>query len=509
MSAAGSYVPTTRWGAGPLPLVIQGGMGVAVSDWRLARAVSSAGQLGVVSGTGIALVMIGRLTKGDPGGHVRRALARFPDQGAVRRVLERYPSAPSATPTYPRPPMWSARPPRELEELTVLASFVEVALAREGHANPVGINLLEKIQLPTMATLYGAMLAGVDVVVMGAGIPYQVPAVLDGLCRHQPVRYRLDVHGAAPDDGEQLLFDPERVFPGISRACLPLRRPAFLPIVSSVVLAKALLRRASGSIEGFVVEAPSAGGHNAPPRGPLQLDGTGQPVYSDKDRAEPGAMAALGLPVWLAGGEDTPERLQQALAQGATGVQVGTAFAFCAESGMDSALRRWVLEAVRSGTGVVRTDPAASPTGYPFKVAQVDCTLASAGVYGSRRRLCDIGMLRQAYRGGDGRLVWRCPAEPEPAFVAKGGDADRTVGAVCLCNALAAAAGFAQTRPDGYLEPAIVTSGDGLPEVARFLTWGADDYHAVDVLRHLLGEQEVEGGLGVGRDEAAAVAVSA
>ncbi len=36
-----------------LPLVIQGGMGVGVSNWRLARAVSSLGQLGVVSGAGV------------------------------------------------------------------------------------------------------------------------------------------------------------------------------------------------------------------------------------------------------------------------------------------------------------------------------------------------------------------------------------------------------------------------------------------------------------------------
>ena len=37
----------------PLPRIIQGGMGVAISDWGLAQAVSRTGQLGVVSGTGI------------------------------------------------------------------------------------------------------------------------------------------------------------------------------------------------------------------------------------------------------------------------------------------------------------------------------------------------------------------------------------------------------------------------------------------------------------------------
>jgi nitronate monooxygenase len=32
-----------------LPIIIQGGMGAGVSDWRLARAVSITGQLGVVT----------------------------------------------------------------------------------------------------------------------------------------------------------------------------------------------------------------------------------------------------------------------------------------------------------------------------------------------------------------------------------------------------------------------------------------------------------------------------
>ncbi len=61
-----------------LPVLIQGGMGVAVSDWRLARAVSEAGHLGVVSGTALDAVMARRLQLGDPGGHIRRALAAFP-----------------------------------------------------------------------------------------------------------------------------------------------------------------------------------------------------------------------------------------------------------------------------------------------------------------------------------------------------------------------------------------------------------------------------------------------
>ena len=65
-------------------------MGVGVSGWRLARAVSLAGQLGVVSGVGLDTVIARRLQLGDQGGHIRRALASFPYRGIVKEVLDRY-----------------------------------------------------------------------------------------------------------------------------------------------------------------------------------------------------------------------------------------------------------------------------------------------------------------------------------------------------------------------------------------------------------------------------------
>ena len=65
-------------------------MGVAVSSWKLANTVSRRGQLGVVSGTGIGIVMVSRLMYGDEGGHVRRALAHFPLQDVAQRLIKKY-----------------------------------------------------------------------------------------------------------------------------------------------------------------------------------------------------------------------------------------------------------------------------------------------------------------------------------------------------------------------------------------------------------------------------------
>jgi len=282
---------------------------------------------------------------GDGDGHVRRALGHFPFQEPVQRVLHDYYIAEAETPSSPYrlPPMWSMNPPRGLVELTVIANFVEVFLAKEGHGNPVGVNLLEKLQMPTMPSLYGAMLAEVDFVIMGAGIPAQVPGILDELQHHGSTGYRLDVLGSEPEDKVRLEFDPRAVFPGVACRVGPLLRPRFLPIVSSVALAKTLVRRATGRIDGFVIEASGAGGHNAPPRGALRLNEEGEPLYGERDVVDLNRMRALGLPFWLAGGYDSEERLQQALEAGAAGIQVGTAFAYCDESGLDEALKNRVL----------------------------------------------------------------------------------------------------------------------------------------------------------------------
>ena len=285
-----------------LPIIIQGGMGVAISNWTLAKAVSQLGQLGVVSGTGISRVVTSRLTDGDLAGHVRRALASFSLPEPVQAILDRYyvPGGKRPDQPYEAISMYSLRPPKFLDQLTAISNFVEVFLAREGHKGVVGINLLEKVQMPNLASLYGAMLAGVDVVLMGAGIPIQIAGILDKLSRHEPVSYRLDALNTSADDDVRIHFDPEAVFPGIARLVGQLKRPRFLPIISSVVLAQALIKRSEGEINGFVIEGPTAGGHNAPPRGALKLNEKGEPIYGDKDVVDLEKMKQIGL-AFLAG----------------------------------------------------------------------------------------------------------------------------------------------------------------------------------------------------------------
>lgn len=475
------------------PRILQGGMGVAVSGWRLARAVSLRGELGVVSGTALDTLLVRRLQDGDVGGHLRRAMESFPLPRVAAETLKRFfrPGGRVEGEPYALLPLYRHTVDLARERLQMLAAFVEVELAKEGHGGRVGINLLTKIQFPNLPLLYGAMLAGVDCVVMGAGIPREIPGALDALARGKPAALRLDVEGATTP--VHVEFDPALHGEGGARE---IPRPDFLAIVSSHSLASMLARKSTGKVNGLVVEGPTAGGHNAPPRGEMVLNGRGEPVYGTRDAVDLRSLGELGLPFWLAGGQGRPRALREALEAGAAGIQVGTLFAFCEESGFAPELKRTVLKRAAAGDIDVHTDPRASPTGFPFKVVTWDGGREPSR---ERRRMCDLGYLRTAFAlagasaeagasaGADTRVGFRCPAESIERYRAAGGDPADTAGRACLCNGLIAAAGMAQPRDQGD-EPPIVTSGDDLVSIARFLG-GRTSYVADDVLDYLRGPE--------------------
>jgi nitronate monooxygenase len=459
-------------------------MGAGVSGWKLARAVSKLGQLGVVSGTALGAILARRLQVDDP--DICRALEQFPIPGVAERLLAKFrvPGGKPADQPFKLTTLPAVNFSRELLELTVAANFVEVFLAKEGHAGLVGINYLEKVQTPTLPSLFGAMLAGVDYVLMGAGVPRAIPGALDGLAEGKAVQLKIDVADLPKGKEVFSAFDP-REFCGGNPPML--KRPHFLAIIASATLAIALARKSSGRVDGFVVEGSTAGGHNAPPRGPLQLTERGEPLYGEADVPDLERIGALGLPYWLAGSYGRPGKLAEAIKLGAAGIQVGTLFAFCEESGITDELKHEVIEQARSGRVEVFTDPSGSPTGFPFKVLQLDGTLSDAQVYGSRDRGCDLGYLRSAYHKPDGTVGYRCPAEAVESYVAKGGNAADTEGRKCLCNGLIATVGLPQVHKDRAPEPPIVTSGDEVAQIAKLITPTKSSYTAADVIAYLLG----------------------
>ncbi len=465
-------------------------MGVGVSNWKLARAVALAGQrlgarvLGVISGTGLPVMLVDRLQSGDR--DAVRALKAF-DPGIAREILDEYvvegPSRANWRCKLPPKPevivTGNEATKARMTKLAVAAAFVEVWLAKEGHSGPIGINLLEKVQLMHLPVLLGAMMAGVDYVLVGAGIPHQVPAVLANYARNEPASYRMDVAGSATK--LLLTLDPRRfVAPGRI-----LRRPKFLLIASHHALAMRLA--ATVEVDGFVMEGPSAGGHNAPARGKTLAE-DGQPIYGDRDIPDLGKVAELGKPFWLAGSYASPGRLAEAKALGATGVQVGSAFALCNESGLREEIKRELRQRIAADVLEIKTSATASPSGFPFQVAQLKGSLSEQCVYESRERVCNMGHLAQAYQKDElegGGIGFRCPGEPIDAFVKKGGIRAETDGKVCLCNGLGAAAGHAHSkRPGG--EPIIVTLGKDLGFYDRLTVERDGSYSAEDVVRTML-----------------------
>ena len=459
-----------------LPKVIQGGMGVAVSNWNLARAVSLSGGMGVVSGTAIDAVLIRRLESGDVDGSVRRALKAFPNQSTAEEILNKYfiEGGKSSDTPYSNAPKLRIETNRHSQDLLIVGSFVEVWLAKEGHTNPVGINFLEKIQMGTAASAFGAMLAGVDYVIMGAGIPRELPRYLTEISQLKGSYITIDVVNG---ESQKIVINPADF---VDVNSVNIKRPMFLAIIINDVLAAYLARDESSRPDGFIIEGPSAGGHNAPPRGKVQFDDDNEPIYGPRDLANLEKMKNYGYPFWLAGGFGGAGRLKDALALGAAGVQVGTLFALSQDSGFTDEIRNQILDSMKDGSFEIHTDMKASPTGFPIKIVSLPGTTAIPEVFAARPKLCDMGYLREPILLKSGSLAYRCPSEPVIPYLKKDGTEEETIGRKCLCNGLFANIGLGQHRRDGYEEAPIVTLGsdvDGCRELLKLYPngWSAKE----------------------------------
>ncbi len=465
----------------PWPRIIQGGMGVGLSNWTLAKAVAMRGELGVVSGTAVDTVMVRRLQNGDLDGTVRRALAHFPSQEIAKRVLDRYFRIEPRTSdeTFMLVPKPSLTPSQEAIEIVVVANFVEVWLAKEGHDGLVGINFLEKIQMATPPAILGAMLAKVDYVLMGAGIPREIPRLIKDFSEGKEGFINVEVIGTDP---VKLTLDPKKV---LGDSLQQLVAPKFLAIVSSDILASYLAKDETTRPDGFVIEGHLAGGHNAPPRG-KKFDENNEPIYNERDEPNLVKMQTLGIPYWLAGAYGSPERVAEAIATGAQGVQVGTLFALCTDSGLTAEIRNHLLDEIKNDRLKIATDAAASPTGFPIKIAILPGTLTDTDLNLNRSALCDLGYLRVPFLNPNGRIDYRCAAEPDDMYVRKGGADEETRGRQCLCNGLTANIGLGQHRRSGYDELPLVTLGADLVGPKILLQEHPDGWNAVTAVDWLL-----------------------
>jgi nitronate monooxygenase len=116
--------------------------------------------------------------------------------------------------------------------------------------------------------------------------------ILDALAKGEDCTLPIEISGVTSDEESYAVrFSPKTFWeeagsPQVAQE--QLKRPAFLPIVSSTTLAQSLLKRSNGTgphrgIGGFVVELHTAGGHNAPPRGwHFEAKDKDEPAYGEK-----------------------------------------------------------------------------------------------------------------------------------------------------------------------------------------------------------------------------------
>ena len=458
-----------------MPRLIQAGMGIHISGAKLANATSRLGALGVVSGAGLRHIVVEEIRRGD---EQAIALAKtFPFTRYVDELLAFAPAGTRHDAPVPvdNPNVDVGDLPRRL---STISSYIEVRRAQSGHRGKVGINVMWKAALTALPTIYGAMLAGVDVLLCGAGVPMELPDIVRRLRDGQDLAYA-PLSGTGTNAILRLQGDAAAEVLGTFEP------PKLIPILSNYAFARRVLDVWNREYDGarpfaFVLENHRAGGHNAPPRNKESFTATDElESYFDK-------VLALGIPIYVAG--DFPAGGKRGdfeywRNRGAYGLQIGSRFALCRESGMREDLRHRVLEGNRDGAQKVQTSAHFSPTGYPIKYVPLSGTLSDDVVYQSRERVCNRLYLTQSHfetqPDGSVRESYICPAMPVKAYLKNGGEESETEGRVCLCNALFSAAGIYDD-----IEAPIVTLGESGERIVR-------DLSARQVIEEVLSPQYV------------------
>ncbi len=334
--------------------IIQGGMGVGISLSPLAGAVAMEGGLGIISSAGLDRLVSKR-------------------NGKKLNCYE--------------------------------AAYEEVSLAK-GSGGLAGINIMVALARDYEASVRGALDAGADAIISGAGLPLNLPQI-------QP--------------------------PG---------ETALIPIVSSARALELICRKwekMGYRPDAAVLEGPLAGGH---------LGFRAAEIELEENRLEnlfpPVKEVALkhgGFPVIVAGGIYSRSDIDKFLEMGADGVQMGTRFLATEESGASRQYKQAVVASKKEDI-IVASDPG-SPCGLPFRVIRQSGMFVSA-LRGARAPKCDKGYVLQREAGGG---YTRCPAK------------ENNKNYLCICNGLLSSAGYNNDE-----EEPLYTIGTNAFKVDRILT---------------------------------------
>ncbi|MBF0557784.1 MAG: nitronate monooxygenase [Nitrospirae bacterium] len=311
--------------------IVQGGMGVGVSLSPLASAVAREGGLGIVSSACLDRLLSKRTGK---------------------------------------------------KHNTYEAAYEEVALAKAagGYA---GINIMGALVHDFNDSVRGALDAGADAIISGAGLPLTLPAIQ------------------------------------------PSKDTALIPIVSSTRALDIICKKwekLSYRPDAVVLEGPLAGGHLGFKKDQIDLESnTLENLFPPIKEM---AKKYGDFPIIVAGGIYTYEDIVKFMKMGADGVQMGTRFLATTESSASESYKQAVLNAKEEDI-VVAHDPG-SPCGLPFRVIRQSPMYVSA-IKKLRPPKCDKGYVLLKDSAGNFTL---CPAKAsnEHHF--------------CICNGLLSSADY-------------------------------------------------------------------
>lgn len=334
--------------------IVQGGMGVGVSLHPLARAVAQEGGLGIISSACMDRLVTKRT-------------------GKKVNIYE--------------------------------AVYEEVSLSKiKGGFS--GINIMAALGRDYNASVKGALDAGADAIISGAGLPLNLPAI-------QP-----------PKD------------------------TALIPIVSSARALDIICKKwekLGYRPDAVVLEGPLAGGHLGFRIDQVELDSNKLEnlLPSVKDRA----IKCGDVPVIVAGGIYTHSDIVKFMDMGADGVQMGTRFLATEESSASEAYKQAVVRA-REEDIIVAHRPG-SPCGLPFRVIQQSPMYVSSLQRG-RKPKCDKGYVLM--KDAEGQYTV-CPAKEDNENY------------FCICNGLLSSAGYNSVE-----EEALYTVGTNASRVDKIVS---------------------------------------
>ena len=285
------------------------------------------------------------------------------------------------------------------------AAYDEISLAKAS-GGFAGINIMCALARDYEASVRGALDAGADAIISGAGLPMSLPSIQ------------------------------------------PAKDTALIPIVSSARALDLICKKWEKQgcrPDAVVLEGPLAGGHLGFKMDQIELESNKLenllPPVKDM------AIKYGNFPVIVAGGIYTHEDIVRFLRMGADGVQMGTRFLATEESSASAAYKKAVVDSTEEDI-LVAHDPG-SPCGLPFRVIKQSPMYVSA-LKKLRKPKCDKGYV--LLKDAEGKFT-KCPAKQSNEHW------------FCICNGLLSSAGYNTDK-----EEALYTVGTNADRIDKIVS---------------------------------------